>query len=298
MDRIPFYRDINAFLASLSPELRTPNPDFYCLRIRQGDSGLVTYKPPFRKDFYFMGLVTSAGATTIGYDGTSITSLNSFMVFQSPGLTYSFQRDPRASGFLIYFKPALFDFFKPGLETAFPFFTLLNTNFFRINHEVYLQWAPLWEQVFTEFEQAGRSGYGAAAVSLLYLLHKLNAFASAHAEWEQGFTSQSQQLVKRFQQLIQAYYLEVRTVEAYAGMLHVTPNHLSQTVKEITGKNALQFIQDRLLAEAKSLIRYTSLDIAEIAYQLQFSDPGHFGKFFKRETGITPAAFRNSGMDS
>jgi AraC-like DNA-binding protein len=75
-------------------------------------------------------------------------------------------------------------------------------------------------------------------------------------------------------------------------MLNVTANYLSQSVKSATGKNALSYINERLLDEAKSLIQYTDLDIAEIAYQLNFSDPANFGKFFKRHTNHTPLEFR------
>jgi AraC-like DNA-binding protein len=81
-------------------------------------------------------------------------------------------------------------------------------------------------------------------------------------------------------------------VEEYATLMHITPKHLSQFVKQASGKNALTFINDRLMAEAKTLIQYTQLDMAEIAYQLNFSDPANFGKFFKKHAGQTPMAFR------
>ena len=48
------------------------------------------YKPPFKKDFYFIALVNKAGTTKITYDSTSVTELNSFLVFQSAGLVYNF----------------------------------------------------------------------------------------------------------------------------------------------------------------------------------------------------------------
>lgn len=82
-------------------------------------------------------------------------------------------------------------------------------------------------------------------------------------------------------------------MEEYAEMLFVTPNHLSQTIKSTSGKNALSYINERITSEAKSLISYTELSIAEIAYKLDFSDPANFGKFFKKQTGLTPLEFRN-----
>jgi AraC-like DNA-binding protein len=77
-------------------------------------------------------------------------------------------------------------------------------------------------------------------------------------------------------------------------MMNVTANYLSQSVKAASDKNALSFINERLLDEAKSIIQFTDLDIAEIAYQLNFSDPANFGKFFKKHTNQTPLEFRRS----
>ncbi|WP_158994192.1 helix-turn-helix domain-containing protein [Mucilaginibacter sp. L196] len=74
--------------------------------------------------------------------------------------------------------------------------------------------------------------------------------------------------------------------------ISVTANYLSQSIKQVSGKNALTFIAGRIATEAKSLIQYTDFEIAEIAYQLNFSDPANFGKFFKKQVGFSPSAFR------
>jgi AraC-like DNA-binding protein len=109
-----------------------------------------------------------------------------------------------------------------------------------------------------------------------------------------GIYNTTTNLFQKFIQQINNYYIEKRTIEEYAELLFVTPNHLSQSVKEASQKNALYFINERIMSEAKSLIRFTKFDIAEIAYQLNFSDPANFGKFFKKHSGQTPLAFRNA----
>ena len=115
-NQIPFYSEINDFLISLTPDLKTKNPNFYCFELNPIENGGTNYKPPFRKGFYYIGLVTNAGKTEITYDVTNVTDLNSFLVFQSPNLLYSFLRDNNARGYLIYFKPECFSFFKPEFE--------------------------------------------------------------------------------------------------------------------------------------------------------------------------------------
>jgi AraC family transcriptional activator of pobA len=99
-------------------------------------------------------------------------------------------------------------------------------------------------------------------------------------------------LLEKFIRLVDNYYIEKRTVEEYADLLFVTPNHLSQSIKSAAGKNALSYINERIISEAKSMIQYTGLEMAEIAYNLNFSDPANFGKFIKRLTGLTPLEFR------
>jgi len=291
---VPFYKEINEFLESIPADYRTADPNFYCLRLKENEGSMSNYKPPFGKDFYFIALVSNAGKTTITYDHTSVTELNAFLVFQSPGLLYSFYRDNSANGYLIYFKKECLSFFKPGFEKEFPFFDLLHTNFFKLNQQKFSEFAPHFEEVFTAYENANDSSHTIASVKLLALLYQLKEFTSAFRQWEEGFATPQQMLLRKFIQLVNNFYLDKRTIEEYAALLHVTPNYLSQSVKSASGKNALSYINERMLEEAKSLILFTSLDIAEIAYQLNFSDPANFGKFFKKHTNQTPLEFRKA----
>jgi len=289
---IPNYTDINDFLSSIPSDFRTTNPLFYCLKLNENEGSINNYKPPFRKDFYFIALVTNAGQTKITYDNTNVTKLNSFLVFQSPGLLYSFYRDNAANGYLIYFKKECFFFFKPNFEKEFPFFNILQTNFFKINQSKFKDFAPHFEDVFNAYKNANDNQHTIAVVKLLALLYQLKQYTKAFNQWEEGFTTPQQILFQKYIQLVNIYYIEKKTVEEYAELLFVTPNHLSQSVKSATGKNALSFITYRLISEIKSLIQFTNFDMAEIAYQLHFSDPANFGKFFKKHTEVTPVEFR------
>lgn len=291
---IPYYKEINEFLASIPSDYRSSNPFFFCLRLKENEGAISNYKPPFRKDFYFIALVTNAGKTKITYDNTNVTKLNSFLVFQSPGLLYSFNRDNSANGYLLYFKKECFSFFKPVFDNEFSFFNLLHTNFFKLNQTKFNYFAPHFEEVFTAYEYSTDKQHKVASIKLLALLYELKDFTIAFNQWEQGFTTPQQILFQKFIQLINNYYIDKRTVEEYAELLFVTPNHLSQSVKEASKKNALSFINERIMSEAKSLVQFTEFDVAEIAYQLNFSDPANFGKYFKKHAGQTPLEFRKS----
>ena len=79
---------------------------------------------------------------------------------------------------------------------------------------------------------------------------------------------------------------------SYAEQLHVHVNHLNSVVKKHTGKTTSAIIQERIVTEAKTLLRNTDWNITEIAYALGFEYPSYFNKYFKQFTTQTPLHFR------
>ncbi len=193
---IPYYKDINDFLKSIPSDFETKNPNFYCLQLKDNESSISNYKPPFRKDFYFIALVANAGITKITYDNTSVNKLNSFLVFQSPGLLYSFYRDNSAHGYLIYFKKECFSFFRPDFEKEFPFFNLLHTNFFKLNEAKFQEFVPHFEEVFSAYNKTNDNQHKIATIKFLALLYQLKEFTDAFKQWEEGFTTPQQIFIK------------------------------------------------------------------------------------------------------
>jgi AraC-like DNA-binding protein len=92
--------------------------------------------------------------------------------------------------------------------------------------------------------------------------------------------------------MINEYYLSKRSLTDYAQLLNITPKHLTKSVKKATGKTPSELITDKLVLEAKVLLKNTSLSVSEIAYQLNFEDPTYFNRFFKKQTSQTPSLFR------
>lgn len=80
----------------------------------------------------------------------------------------------------------------------------------------------------------------------------------------------------------------------FAERLNLTPNYLSSRVKEYSGRNATEWIEDSVILEAKTMLKHTDLTIQEIAYKLNFPTQTFFGKYFKRLTGISPKQYRIS----
>jgi AraC family transcriptional activator of pobA len=86
--------------------------------------------------------------------------------------------------------------------------------------------------------------------------------------------------------------LQLRTAGDYADRLAVHVNHLNKVLKENTGRTTTELISRRLTQEAKLLLRQTTWSVSEIATSLGFPEVAHFSNFFKRQTTVSPLAFR------
>lgn len=86
--------------------------------------------------------------------------------------------------------------------------------------------------------------------------------------------------------------LKLLTPKYFAEKLHVHVNHLNSVLKKHTGKTTTEIINEQIIREAKTLLRNTNWNIAEIGYALGFDYPSHFNKYFKRLTASTPMQFR------
>jgi AraC-like DNA-binding protein len=123
---------------------------------------------------------------------------------------------------------------------------------------------------------------------LIYCHYNLN-FNSVQLDEENASVC----ILRDFKLLIEEKYQEWHKVQDYASEIHISAKHLSQTVKNFTGKTAKTLIQDRLILEAKRLLLHSSLTIKEIAYQIGFNEPLHFSGFFKKKVNISPSEFKN-----
>ena len=98
--------------------------------------------------------------------------------------------------------------------------------------------------------------------------------------------------VESLRKLVEEHFRKERLLDFYAAKLAMTADRLNDHVKRATGVTAGHLIRQRVLTEAKRQLVFTSQPIHEIAYDLAFSDPSHFARFFRKQTGTTPHEFR------
>ncbi len=82
-------------------------------------------------------------------------------------------------------------------------------------------------------------------------------------------------------------------IKDFAAALAIHPTHFSNIIKLTTKRSPADFLEERLTAEAKTMLNETSMSVTEICHRLTFQDPASFSKLFKRIEGKTPKAYRN-----
>ena len=109
-----------------------------------------------------------------------------------------------------------------------------------------------------------------------------------------GMTEETKEksLVRRLRALVERNFHAIHAVTAYANSLSVTPGHLNEVTKSVTGKTVSGLIQERIILEAKRLLAHSDRSVKEIAYALGFDDPSYFTRFFRERAGAAPLAFR------
>jgi AraC-like DNA-binding protein len=101
-------------------------------------------------------------------------------------------------------------------------------------------------------------------------------------------------LYEQFLQLLDNEKTLKRTVQHYAELLHTTPQNLNNACRKAVDRSATEILGNFMANEARRLLLYTSDTVAGISFTLDFKDPSHFVKYFKRITGQTPQAFRQT----
>lgn len=101
---------------------------------------------------------------------------------------------------------------------------------------------------------------------------------------------------QRFQQMIEQHHLEHWSVGRYAQHLNLSESRLNRLCEKRFGRTAFAMIQERLLLEAQRRLIYTGVPVSQLAYELGFSDPPYFCRFFKRLTGHSPGTFRGQNQ--
>lgn len=129
---------------------------------------------------------------------------------------------------------------------------------------------------------------------LKLFLIECNRYAVIPKEDFPEYDQSGKQIVKNFKKILEEKFLQWHKVSDYAAELNITPDYLNNVLKSAIGKSAKEYIQQRIILEAKRLGVHTSLSSKEISFSLGFDDPSHFSRFYKNIEKESFTAFRQS----
>jgi AraC family transcriptional regulator, transcriptional activator of pobA len=245
-----------------------------------------------RHNYYEIFLFDNAGGThMIDFDTYHIQEQS--LHFISPGQIHALHRNKEVTGYVVIFSKEfmLLNLVEKALLSDFPAFNKTALPVLSIESEMYVAIKKIMVQMETEFLSTAMYKEELLASYIKIALLKCKSVLIDTTLYKRSDPA-SQQLMQHFNNLVEEHFITLHKVNAYADLLNVTPNHLSETIKKITGKTAGELIHERLILEAKRLLLHSTITAKEVAYTLQFNDPSYFSRFFKTHTGLSPEEFR------
>jgi AraC-like DNA-binding protein len=107
-------------------------------------------------------------------------------------------------------------------------------------------------------------------------------------------TTAAQRLMRKFSYLVEEQFFTGKGLDHYARILGVTSTHLTRVCQQLNGQSASQFIQDRIISEARRLLLISNRKVQDIAEDLGFRSAAYFTRFFSTRLGMSPKEFRQS----
>ena len=288
---IQVYHDINEGNAATGYHGRTDLPNFHVFTIEDTYPTTRQVMSPYTFNFYQVVLLENSGDALLNMNAEPVNHLSDSLSFASPEHVLAWVRGDAQRGFIMYFKEDFLAHYPVRVQDEFPYFRLTELNVVPVDSENKTVLRDHFKRILNMFHSKHPYRVQMLQAWLLALLFDCKRLYDDQQQTIKQSPAKNI-LTFRFQQFINQHYLTHKTVEAYAELLNISPDYLSQSVKAATGKTAHSLIQERILLEAKKLLTYSDLNVAEIADYLGYTEPTHFGRFFRRSFGVSPMAWR------
>ncbi len=156
----------------------------------------------------------------------------------------------------------------------------------------------LIHQIETEMQVASGTHFTTEIISGLIsaTIYKIGDILTRRIEQnplpERPRRNRSETYFRQFMQLLGECYKTERSVAYYARRMCITPKYLTTLIKRISDKSVSEWIDEYVILEAKTLLKYSTMSVQEIAYHLNFPNQSFFGSYFKRNTGMSPSQYK------
>lgn len=258
-----------------------------------------THMPYNRRAYYKISLIR--GKSIAEYADKVIHIENNALLFATPKVPYHWvPQDENQKGYFCIFTDDFLIHSKSGIVLdELPIFRPGCYPVFQISDKETAELVILFKKIQEEIESNYLFKYDLIRNFVMELIHHgqklqpLTTYNNTHNASARVSSLFIELLERQFPIDSHQQKLSLRTAKDYADRLAIHSNHLNKVLKENTGKTTTEHISNRLIKEAKIMLRQTDWNISEIAYGLGFEQLSHFSNFFKRRTSLSPIAVRN-----
>ncbi|MGB0982327.1 MAG: helix-turn-helix domain-containing protein, partial [Winogradskyella sp.] len=285
MNSVKTYKKVNSEVESISFGI-SKMEEIYTKRNGKVDE-------PHRHNYYTVLIVNKAKGKHI-IDFNSYSLANQQIFFVAPGQVHQVIEQEKSYGFAMTFSNQFL------VENAIRLSFIESLNLFQNygknpplipNNSQFKVIEDFTNQIFKLFDSEVNMKFLSIASFLKLILIECNNICAINPI-ESDIDNSGDNLIRNFKKEVENNYKEEHSATFYANLLHITADHLNRTVKSKIGKTAKEYIQTRIITEAKRLLYFTALTSKEIGYKLGFNEPANFSAFFKRHTQVSPSNFK------
>jgi len=263
----------------------------------------IPFKSPILRADYFSFILTINGSGVYYLDDNKFPFDSRTIYFTNPGHTKSYDLDESKEAYIITLtENFLREYIHSEIYDEFPFLLAEIVPPKTLSEKKLKEYETLYKQILNEFEKI--SMYKKKILGSLFLVLLLKIKEDFWLDYNPIMEgNRNSQIVKSFKQLLEKEFKKMVSdsmtnrrpqVIDFANELHLHPNYLNSVIRSKTGKTINEWLINRTLAAAKSLLRNAALSSKEIAYKLGFTEPTHFNRFFRKHVKTTPSEFRKS----
>lgn len=250
-----------------------------------------------RKDFYKIKMLN--GHFIFHYADKSIELNGTSLIFVHPYIPYKFEFVKEdVTGYLCIFKEEFFEAFRNVKD--YPVYQPGSNPCFKVEPKDIAMFQEIYLKMQSEIRSDYKFKYDLLRSYLFELIHKAMKLRQADVSINKD-SNANMRIFNLFTELLELQFpienpqqvIHLRTALDFSNQLSIHVNHLNRSIKQTTGRTTSQLIMQRLIQEARALLKYTNWNISEIGCALGFEDTSYFIRAFKNHAEITPKNFRD-----
>lgn len=281
----------------LPDNLRREIGHFNVFKVEPVGKGGARPHPYKRRDYFKVTL--AVGNNKIEYADKVLEVQKQALVFSNPFIPYKWEHlEKIESGYFCIFNQQFF--YQYGDLNQYSVFQPNGEHVFELTDEQVPRIQSIFERMFEEIASDYVHKYDILRNLVFELLHFALKMRPS-STFDKLPPNASQRIATLFLELLERQFpieenhpkVSLRSASDFAQQLNVHVNHLNRAVKAVTDKTTTQIIGERILQEAKILLKHSNWNVSEISDALGFTEVTHFNNFFKKHVGQSPLKFRN-----